>query len=619
MFSKSLFKQSCKANGLMWGIVTLMVCFMLSCVMVISGGGSTESVATGVTDTIVDNEIKCSLKERAITYYNYSNDGEAQFDNYYVNDFSSDVSEGTVYYQAVGAWVVSLKEESLTGIPDCYNNVSSIPTPVDNTSTVTTSLYSDFVKWCKSEPQASSYDLTTLEGQKSYSSDLSTWQNTMPSTTLIGTYSATSAYISATTKLSEYCLTLAQKEDSTATSESTITKEISGTIFVSINPGNSFDNYYTEHNLDVPSDYDVTSLVTHTLSGDITTYLGSEERISYYQDRATNGSAVFLAYLFSNKEAKQTMIDALSNYGITEERYESYGYDFDTINHLAQSTNVGYQSQIDYELSLIYKDYVDGKYASIDEYNKAVEAKKIEVKKDSSSSFLSNLPTEVSEALEEVGQMDVYSLIVGSVYFKMAGLLLPIIYIIMAANNLISTQVDSGSMAYVLSTSVKRSTVTFTQASYLVISLLAMSLCTMITSFICFANVKITNTDMSYATLALMSLGQFAVLFAIAGFNFMTSCIFDRQKNSMSIGGGLSIFFLVATMLGLFGSEQIPSVVRFDSLNYFNYVTIISLFDITSIVNGTTDFIYKMVILFAVGIICFVSGSLVFKNKDLPL
>ena len=40
MFSKALFKQSCKANGLMWGIITFAVCFMLACVMVISGSGN---------------------------------------------------------------------------------------------------------------------------------------------------------------------------------------------------------------------------------------------------------------------------------------------------------------------------------------------------------------------------------------------------------------------------------------------------------------------------------------------------------------------------------------------------------------------------------------------------
>ena len=48
MFSKALFKQSCKANGLMWGIITFAVCFMLACVMLISGTGNRSVVKDSV-------------------------------------------------------------------------------------------------------------------------------------------------------------------------------------------------------------------------------------------------------------------------------------------------------------------------------------------------------------------------------------------------------------------------------------------------------------------------------------------------------------------------------------------------------------------------------------------
>ena len=75
----------------------------------------------------------------------------------------------------------------------------------------------------------------------------------------------------------------------------------------------------------------------------------------------------------------------------------------------------------------------------------------------------------------------------------------------------------------------------------------------------------------------------------------------------------------VATMLGLFGSQVIPSVVRLDSLNYFNYVSIISFFDVVSILNGTTAFIWKLLILAAIGITGYIVGSITFKKKDLPL
>ena len=58
LFSKALFKQSCKANGLMWGIITLAVCFTLACVMLISGTSSISTVKTGVQDTIIEEIMK---------------------------------------------------------------------------------------------------------------------------------------------------------------------------------------------------------------------------------------------------------------------------------------------------------------------------------------------------------------------------------------------------------------------------------------------------------------------------------------------------------------------------------------------------------------------------------
>lgn len=87
----------------------------------------------------------------------------------------------------------------------------------------------------------------------------------------------------------------------------------------------------------------------------------------------------------------------------------------------------------------------------------------------------------------------------------------------------------------------------------------------------------------------------------------------------MAIGGGLSIFALVAAMLGLFGSPVIPYVVRLSALNYFNYATVISLFDVISIMDGTGAFIWKFAILAVAGIIGYIIGALRFTKKDLPL
>ena len=59
--------------------------------------------------------------------------------------------------------------------------------------------------------------------------------------------------------------------------------------------------------------------------------------------------------------------------------------------------------------------------------------------------------------------------------------------------------------------------------------------------------------------------------------------------------------------------------IRIDAMKYFNYVSIISLFDAISIFNGTLTFLWKWVILLAIGAITYTVGILKFEKKDLPL
>ena len=56
-----------------------------------------------------------------------------------------------------------------------------------------------------------------------------------------------------------------------------------------------------------------------------------------------------------------------------------------------------------------------------------------------------------------------------------------------------------------------------------------------------------------------------------------------------------------------------------ESLKYFNYVSIISLYDVVSIIDGTLSFIWKAAILLVIGCVCYFIAFKKFKNKDLPL
>ncbi len=545
MFSKALFKQSCKANGVMWGIITFAVCFMLACVMLISGSGSIGETKNAIEDTIIKNEIDSAIGERAINYYSISDEALTTFDKAFAESFNK-----VDYLLSVSKLVAAGK--------------------------------------------------TQEEAQR---------------LAALGDYET--AHKKSQQTLLEQAAALGYDENSDEA------KEILGVSVFALNPqlitledGNEdMYNAYLSHTDDLLEGYDLASLIENSSDKE---YLTSVERRDYVSTRAEKAGSCFLAINITSDKAVDEMVKNLISYGVTKEKYLGFGYNYDNVRKLARNTVITYGNRLEYELSELEKKFEAGEFDSEEEYKAAVEKTNAELIADISGSLLDSLPDEVSDALEDIGQTDLYTLIVGSIFYKLAGLLLPIIYMIMASNNLIAGQVDSGSMAYVLSTSTKRITVAFTQAVYLVGSLLAMFLLTTATGCVCLAIVG-TEVGLTYGKLLLLNLGAFLVLFAMSGLNFFTSCYFDRSKRSMAIGGGLSIFALVAAMLGLFGSPVIPKVVRLDSLNFFNYTTIITMFDVVSIMDGTAAFIWKFAVLAVLGVVGIVAGSLKFTKKDLPL
>ena len=77
-----------------------------------------------------------------------------------------------------------------------------------------------------------------------------------------------------------------------------------------------------------------------------------------------------------------------------------------------------------------------------------------------------------SDLLQLVQSMNI-NFFVQEMYYALAGIMLPMIFVIVTANKLIASQIDNGSMAYVLSTPTKRITVAFTQLFYLIGALLS--------------------------------------------------------------------------------------------------------------------------------------------------
>lgn len=607
MFSKALFKQSCKANGMMWAIIAFAECFMLACVMIISGSGGIGDTKNAIQDTIIVKEIDSSIEKKAVNYYKIDVDGLENFDTF----FAKNTSDGMQYYMLFKIWDAMMpKESNYSNNEEFMKSFNSwyATKPAANNSTAKLFLES-YNNWILEMPKYNDFG-----DEEAYKEAMTEWHKNNPCTeeTL-----GVASYTASCNDLQEYVKAKALALSSDYDENSNEFKEMFGMVMFSINPNGMFNDMYTNVGEKIPSDYDVTSIVSHIMLGDVDKYLSGKERETYRLDRATDASSIFIASNLTNEENVKLVLDQLSSFGVTKEKYDSFGYTYKSTLDMAKTCVITYRNLYEYEVEQIEKDYADGNITK-EEYEKQIALKSDELTKDITSSLLSSLPQEVSEALEEVGQLDLYSLIVGDIFYKLAGLLVPIIYVIMTSINLIAGQVDSGSMAYILSTSTKRKTIVFTQSLYLILSVLAMFTLTTITGGICLCFVS-KDITLTFGKFVLLNVGAFLVLFALSGLCFFTSCWFDRSKRAMSIGGGLSIFALVAAMLGLFGSEIIPSVIRLDALNAFNYVTVITLFDVISIVDGTGYFIYKLVILFALGLAGYIVGSTKFIKKDLPL
>ena len=226
-----------------------------------------------------------------------------------------------------------------------------------------------------------------------------------------------------------------------------------------------------------------------------------------------------------------------------------------------------------------------------------------------------------SDMVEKMSEMNPASMM-NQMYYTAMGLLPISILIVILANSLIASQVDRGSMAYVLSTPTKRSAVAITQMVFMIIVPL------LIIAIVCAT--RIGTTYLFYdevnvpGILALFG-GMYILVEAVCGLCYMGSCIFSRSRKSMAFGGGLAVWFFLASMIGLFGSENMVNTgMGVEELRIFNKLTLVGLYDVdalSTVGTGSVDtaFVWKLLILLAVAIVTYAIGAVRFSKKDLPL
>ena len=222
----------------------------------------------------------------------------------------------------------------------------------------------------------------------------------------------------------------------------------------------------------------------------------------------------------------------------------------------------------------------------------------------------------------QFSMLDMTRSLLFTIFYGMMTTILPGIYVLVTSNKLLASQVDRGSMAYVLSTPVKRSTVTFTQSFFLVNSLVLMFAVQTGAHLLVNHAKPVSMSTLGYTMLSgdltskmimQVNLSALMVCIALAGVCFMFSGVFSSSKYAIGLSGAFVGVSILANMLAMFGNLGV------NGLDKFKYLTVCSFYDYRSVLFANNDWIQKMIYPAVIAAAAFGLGQLVFKKKDLPL
>ena len=360
---------------------------------------------------------------------------------------------------------------------------------------------------------------------------------------------------------------------------------------------------------------------------------------SFMQDFITRDQNNTNLYFDGTNLIQNTIIDkALSDFEIEADKTilqqfnETYGTDFKEVlditgEYMGMDGKQLKRSIRSYEISAVYS-YIDAYNTLLkenDTNNYTQQECFMVALSIASKTVVSSLPDSLTSLISQLGSTDLYGLIVGVFMFGAVIVLLPLVYTIILANSLVSEKIETGSLAFTLSTPIKRSTYVTTQAIYLILSELFIGAITLIFGLIAREiGVAIGGTQLMnslpISDVFLYSLGSTITMISLSSICFLSSCIFNKTRLSITVGGGINIFFFICSILSFFGSEALTPTIRIEAMGYFRYFTIMSLNNGVCVMNGNlTLFIIELICLLLISVGCYIGGIVIFNKKDLPL
>lgn len=116
------------------------------------------------------------------------------------------------------------------------------------------------------------------------------------------------------------------------------------------------------------------------------------------------------------------------------------------------------------------------------------------------------------------------------------------------------------------------------------------------------------SVDFDMETYLWLNVGCCLLILAFSGIGFFASCLFNRSKNAMAIGGGLPFAFYIISII----------VEMSDNLENLKYMTLTTLYDTQEIL-VLGDFGVGLGVLAGIAVVLYAAGCVIFTKKDLPL
>lgn len=225
-------------------------------------------------------------------------------------------------------------------------------------------------------------------------------------------------------------------------------------------------------------------------------------------------------------------------------------------------------------------------------------------------SALENFSKSMPQLMSMFGMNAVATTLIGFLSTYLYGFILlifPMVFTIIVSNRLVTRHVDKGSMAYLLASPNKRSTIVMTQIKALVLGLfIIITFCTILGLVI---SEMMFPGDLDKGKFIILNLGVLILHYAIGGFCMLVACASSDSKYSIAIGAGIPAVEYLLQMIANMGE-------KFEDLKYGTFFT---LFNPESIIKGDSSAYIMIAILFVVGVILYAAAIYVFCKKDFSL